>query len=658
MRSFPALVLFVSLIAGLCPTEAAAQKNTDGLDIQFALGFSDTVRLGRWAPLTVTIENSGRTLNGALEIEVTSGDELEGTLFTNTYRHDLELARDSRKRFHFTLFIDNFAQPVQINIISADGEPLARKSIDLRHRFTEARLVLVISRNADLDYLNETASGRMRITYPHPELLPRQWQGYDGVTALIVHGITLEQLSTAQYEALRKWLIQGGKLLVSGGPDYASLRSTRLAGLLPATPAGLTTITDATAFRATLGDSFSATRAFQVHKVTRSTGRTTVSSGDTPLVIEKTLSLGRVIYLTFDIGSYPFEGWQGMTRLWRRLMDVNKPEAARTLPNIEASVTPDIFYASRTHFPSRLIVLTFLAAYLGIIGVAYKVTTRATGARQRLQWVIWTVPLLFTPATYFLFVFLLFPPGVSAAAVTIIKPLPGATYALVEGDIGIYSNRANDFGVDIARDTPVFLPRVDTKRPDETARWIRHSGNPDRLQVADRRPYALHALWGIDIIDFDLDVTIAQTDSGLDLQARSTAGQSLKSTWLFFNNRAYAMGTVSATPETTLLAADEESMSLQDWIATTDKLQGFAVRDHIAFQTALTEQVLSFRRTSRLQLESDEALLVAVSMPPPSLVAQSASVRITEVGLLVTRLKVALLPIPGLDPEQLRPDAK
>ena len=105
-----------------------------------------------------------------------------------------------------------------------------------------------------MDYLNEGAANGLRVVYPHPELLPVHWRGYDAVSAIVVHGISLERLSASQFDALDKWIAQGGILAVSGGPDYALLRSPRLAALLPGRPLGMTRI-DAGALRNALSDS-------------------------------------------------------------------------------------------------------------------------------------------------------------------------------------------------------------------------------------------------------------------------------------------------------------------------------------------------------------------------------------------------------------------
>ena len=201
-----ALMRYLVVLFALClvAEDSSAQSS---LKIEASLGFSNTVRLSRWAPLTVTVENTGQLFRGNIDVEISAGDELDGTVFDYTWRRELELTRGARKRFQFTVYIDNFANPVQLRIKSA-GEIVAQQQIDLRQRYTESKLVVVLSRNVDLDYLNNSSSDRIRVTYPHPDMLPEQWQGYDGVAMVIVHGITLDHWSEQQYQALTQWLAQ------------------------------------------------------------------------------------------------------------------------------------------------------------------------------------------------------------------------------------------------------------------------------------------------------------------------------------------------------------------------------------------------------------------------------------------------------------------
>ena len=139
------------------------------------------------------------------------------------------------RALQFTVLPQGLSHPLVIRVHSG-GRELARAEVDLRTRFAAERLLLVLSRDADLDYLNDRAVDGLRVLYPHPELLPVHWRGYDAVAAMVLHGVSLERLSASQFDALHKWIAQGGILAVSGGADYALLANPA-PGCAPARPA-------------------------------------------------------------------------------------------------------------------------------------------------------------------------------------------------------------------------------------------------------------------------------------------------------------------------------------------------------------------------------------------------------------------------------------
>ena len=229
----PCLADLVVLLALLCaPPHAIA---ADAVDIAAVVGFADTFQPGRWTPLSVTVTNRGGDLSRRAGGAGAGGDILRGRPLVTSHRRTLELHRDSRKTLQFTVLPQGLSRPLVIRV-RAGGRELARAEIDLRARFAAERLLLVLSRDAHLDYLNDSAADGLRVLYPHPELLPAHWRGYDAVAAVVVHGVSLERLSASQFEALHKWIAQGGILAVSGGPDY-TLLAQPAARRAPARPA-------------------------------------------------------------------------------------------------------------------------------------------------------------------------------------------------------------------------------------------------------------------------------------------------------------------------------------------------------------------------------------------------------------------------------------
>ncbi len=519
---------------------------TSAVDIAAVVGFTDTFQPGRWTPLNVTVTNHGGDLSGELEVQVTGGDELRGRLFVTTHWRKLELHRDSRKTLQFTVFPQRLSHPLVIRVHSG-GRELARSEIDLRTRFVAERLVLVLSRDADLDYLNDGAANGLRVLYPHPESLPVHWRGYDAVAAIVVHGVSLERLSASQFDALHKWIAQGGILAVSGGPDYALLRSPRLAALLPGLPLGMTRM-DAGALKRAFSISLDVSRPVHVNRLGDFRGRARLRAGAVALIVERTLGLGRVLYLTFDVAGYPFDRWDGMRALWLDSLRLPPPTRASLSvaePVLESPL-PALIRAESPNFLSHATVLYFLALYLGLLLAAYWIPVRGTRLRPLAPLWSWAAPVLFAPAAWLLFGPSVFPRGATAVAVAVIEPFPDSIYARLELDLGAYANRSGALRLEYRGAEPVLYPPRRAQREGNVGDWVFGEGPRRFFEPRDRRRYVLHALQGEDVIAFHLEASVHDEPKGPRLVLDNASGRTLEDLWLVFEGYAYELGSVAA----------------------------------------------------------------------------------------------------------------
>ncbi len=532
------------LLVLLCALPLAMAANA--VEIDAVVGFTDTFQPGRWTPLSVTVTNHGGDLNGDLEVQVTGGDELRGRRFVTTHRRKLELNRDSRKTLAFTVFPQGLSHPLVIRVHSG-GRELARAEIDLRTRFAAGRLLLVLSRDADLDYLNDGGANGLRVLYPHPELLPVHWRGYDAVAAIVVHGVSLERLSASQFDALDKWIAQGGILAVSGGPDYALLRTPRLAALLPGLPLGMTRM-DADALRRALSASVDVSRPVHVNRLGAFRGRASLRAGTVPLIVEHAHGLGRVLYLTFDVAGYPFDRWHGMRELWLeslRLPPATEFSLSAAEPMLASPLAP-LIRAEATNFPSPATVFYFLALYLGLLLAGYRLSARETGRRRLAPLWSWAAPVLFAGAAWLLFGPTVFPRGATAVSAALIEPFPDSIYARLALDVGVYANRSGTLRLEYRGAEPVLYPARQAQRRGDVENWVFGEGPQRFLQPLDRRRYVLHALEGEDVITFNLDASVRDEANGPRLVLDNASGRPLKDLWLVFDGYAYELGSVEA----------------------------------------------------------------------------------------------------------------
>ena len=607
----------------------------------------------------MTVINHGRDVSGDLQVSTRDGDDFRDNVFDTTHRRRIDLTHESSKRVQFTVQLPNVAHPLVVRFV-ANGKELAAEHIDLRTHFTTNRLLVVLSRDANLDYLNDHDGYGIRVLYPHPELLPDHWQGYDAVSALVLHGVSLEQLSTRQYDALRKWIAQGGTLAVSGSADYAWLRTPRMAELLPAIPDGMVAITDPASVRDVFGRELEITAPFHVNRLLATRARISVHAAKIPLVAESSIGRGRVLYLTFDVARAPFDRWPGMQQTWFDLLHLRATPALDPFTEAIPSPVTTLVDRQSASFPGHGILLLFLALYLSVLVTGYRFAAPRGPMRWLLPLASWAAPLLFAPTAYLLFGPLLFDRGASITVVSVIEPLGDSTYAHVQSDLGIHSNRDSDdggsmqlfyTGMEPTLHTPTAAIRNGARVP-SPASWTFNEGAARAIAPNDARRYALHLLEGEDVIDFDLraavDLDRSPPGNGRAAVPRVTvhnhSGRALYDAWLIAGDRAWWVGFIAAQGPT-LFRVDGKGFDLNsrnaEWWDRLERHPLATAKNILLLKTLLARKDSRTSNATHSAYPGLGTALLIASTPSP-LVPTGASATWQH-----TALALVLLPIPA-----------
>ena len=590
-RASPVIVL-LGLLLLLSPVRA------DPIEISAVVGFADTFQPGRWTPLHVSVRNRSSDLNGELEVQVTGGDELRGRRFVTAHRRTLQLQRNSAKSLQFTILPQGLSRPLVIRVVS-NGLEQARKEIDLRTLSIAERLVLVLSPDVDLDYLNEGTAHGMRVLHPHPELLPAHWRGYDAVAAIVLHGMSLERLSAPQFEALHKWIAQGGTLAVSGGPDYTLMRRPRLAALLPGLPVGMTKI-DGETLQAAFSASLDVSRPVYVNRLDVFHGDVRLRAGTQPLIVERAVGLGRVLYLTFDVASPPFNRWDGMSRLWHsHLSPPATPMSSAPKTSTENPVLA-LIRAEATDFPRYAAAFIFLALYLGTLLAAYRFPIRVTQSRRVASLGVWFTPVIFASAAWVIFGPGAFPRGPTAVAVAVIEPFPGSSYARLNIDLGLYASHSGMLQFQYAGAEPVMYPSREELRRGDVPDWVVSDATRRAVEPHDRRRYVLHVLEGADVIAFRLDAVVHEEALGPRVILENNSGSAVDGLWLVFGGHAYELGVLAdgARIERALVRSRHGvEVDAASWLGVLKGPAAGQARDVTPIRVALERRVQETNRT-------------------------------------------------------------
>ena len=114
-----------------------------------------------------------------------------------------------------------------VSVQDVNGKTVIRKRLKLgsEEDVAESYIGILTDTPEALSYLDGAGirygTLRTRAVFLDAEQAPDDRLGYDPLDLVIVSGFDLDSLSDVQYEALRRWVEDGGTILFGGGVDCA-----------------------------------------------------------------------------------------------------------------------------------------------------------------------------------------------------------------------------------------------------------------------------------------------------------------------------------------------------------------------------------------------------------------------------------------------------
>ncbi len=122
------------------------------------------------------------------------------------------------------VFIYDVALPLRVEFLSADGQVVAQKEVELRSLSEEGPFPVGVG-----DFPTRLPDPFVVLS---PADLPRDGVGYGSAESVWI-GQTRGELNAGQWDALARWVLSGGSLVVFTGADFFLIDSPRLRELLP-----------------------------------------------------------------------------------------------------------------------------------------------------------------------------------------------------------------------------------------------------------------------------------------------------------------------------------------------------------------------------------------------------------------------------------------
>jgi len=533
------LLCFAPVLFSVFPVRAA------GLGLDYTLGFDSRFRLGAWTPLTVVLENQGAPLRGVLEVVVTTGSEYYQNVHATTHAASVDLPAHTRKAYAFSLRIDAFSHPLIMRVKSG-GRVVLRRSVNLRPHYVTEPLFLVLGERISPDLFGQLPAGGVPLA-PLARLLPRTWYGFEGVGMILMEAAVLSALDQDQAAALAEWVRGGGFVVLCGGWRYEPLLGPQAQRLLPLTVSGLEQVASLKSLAAFAGRPWTQPGPAPVVRAAIQGAEPLAVEDGLPLILQKDLGYGRVIFLAFDPFAPSFSRWAGQARFWERVYGLKPPAGPGPMPLPLAGLEKEMLAELPAGFPSFIWTALFLGVYVVLVGLLLH-RIEHTRTRQRLL----ALGLPLAAAIFSLLCLgLLYARQADRGRsysrfVHVMIPEDGRP-ARLEAVVGLYAVRPTFFRVHLARAgfplRPLGAPLVaDQARQDEVL-----SDEAGGQTLEARMPAWSHRFFYLrGVVDLDLKAEARLGDAGLEVAVDNPTGRAIRGVRLAYDGRLFDFGDVPA----------------------------------------------------------------------------------------------------------------
>src|SRR2546426_5046768 len=218
------------------PSPSQGEPGPPAATLRVDVGWAGWIPLQAWLPVHVDLQAS-LPIDGEVVVDV----PVQGYDAPLSFRQPVRLLPGAPQRVAIEAFIPDTRGVLAVRLV-ASGREVTRREVPLSaSRAVEAVVLALTHEPAGLEFLADLTR-KIRAAYITEVDLPVQWQGYAGVQLLVVRDLDERAVSPAQQRALEQWVVQGGRLLVTGGAPLAVLRAPWLLRMLPADPVGLTEV--------------------------------------------------------------------------------------------------------------------------------------------------------------------------------------------------------------------------------------------------------------------------------------------------------------------------------------------------------------------------------------------------------------------------------
>jgi hypothetical protein len=429
---------------------APARSQDNPVELRLEAGYDGYFRPNLWMPLLINVNNSGPELTG--ELRVTSNTT--AGLATNAYSVDIDLATQASKQVALNIKLLDFSTSVQVELVTSAGIiATAQRPVKLIPPADILYVVITESPRGVID-LQPASSGQGRVYQGNWRVanLPRTAAGLSGLDGMLLTDVDSGNLSAEQRQAIGDWVLSGGHLVVTGGPNWEKTQAgvTNLLPLQPRSSTTLVSIPSVGVFTGMPDAPLTATSPIVVAQGELVAGAQVLAQdGGLPILTRHSVGEGTADYLAVDPGTEPILSWADRSRFWLSLLTTGKPRPSWSFgvyQEDQASVSAD--FVKGLNLPDVLQLLGFLGIYIVLIGPVNYAVLRLL-KRPELAW--FTIPLIVVGTSAYAYATGFSLRGTTATVnrLALVQVWAGSDRAEVDGVVGVLAPRRSSYTVTV-----------------------------------------------------------------------------------------------------------------------------------------------------------------------------------------------------------------
>lgn len=221
-RGLMIVLLTVFTILFSFPLTSYADEGKVNLNVK--AGFNGNYKVGYYVPIRVEVKNTLKDIEGEVQVEVETGDR-SVTIFAKLVNLPINSTKEVYVSIPITKIISKF------NIKLVEGKKVIyeeEKTINTGYNPDSFFIGILSDEFDNLNYISSISSiilsnsnnPQNKVIKLNEEIFPDDYNSTRMFDVILVNDFDTSKLNTNQYEALKKWVSNGGTLIIGTGSSY------------------------------------------------------------------------------------------------------------------------------------------------------------------------------------------------------------------------------------------------------------------------------------------------------------------------------------------------------------------------------------------------------------------------------------------------------